>query len=103
MGNLMISLNLESLGKKAWCLGTSRKLGVNEDPLNPMLAGVGKDEGKLFWTVGCVKPWIIYTVLTEHIFWLVLRLAEWYIRLAPGSGVVSVPISVEPTNDSSNM
>ncbi|KAF2591174.1 hypothetical protein F2Q70_00037953 [Brassica cretica] len=44
-----------------------------------------------------------YTVLTEHIFWLVLRLAEWYIRLAPGSGVVSVPISVEPTNDCSNM
>ncbi|KAF2606287.1 hypothetical protein F2Q68_00044047 [Brassica cretica] len=32
--------------------------------------------------------------LVKHISWLVLRLAEWCIWLAPGSGVVSVPISV---------
>ena len=37
--------------------------------------------------------------MTEHISWLVLRLVEWYIRLAPGSGVVSVPISVCPFYD----
>ena len=37
--------------------------------------------------------------MTEHISWLVLRLVDWYIRLAPGSGVVSVPISVCPFYD----
>ena len=40
-----------------------------------------------------MAKFLIFMGLVKHISWLVLRLAEWCIWLAPGSGVVSVPIS----------